>query len=192
MMVYKQLLEGPIKSEHVSKILIELLQTNTAYTSSRSTNMFSKLSGAYLLRHKQKKFKYESVAVFPIYATLRDPSNDISERSISGFVITGPHHAKSSTDKINIITIELIKNDSITNEFFQHIHNSFIYKSIDFTVIIRNNAVNKNDLMYLTYMYNSLFVPINFVRDATINNPNNVTNCNKNELIQSTSRDNSR
>lgn len=78
--VYPNLFEEPSNEEHpiaiiceaaVTQLLKPMLQTNSAVLSSKYTNIFSRIGGAYRGGNKMDNKVRNSISVFPIYATVR-------------------------------------------------------------------------------------------------------------------------
>lgn len=78
------------------------------------TNTYSRLGGAYLVSLKSKKTSHSSVAIFPIYTTLRYIKNGDPKtyRLCSRIMLTMklPRHARNVTDRINTLYIEMFPN----------------------------------------------------------------------------------
>lgn len=101
-----------LAEEMTSEMLKEILSTNSAIMSSKYTNMFSRIGGSYGGHGTQTNKSRDSIAIFPIYATLRRPLEpETVTRICTGLMIRGPIHAKSPTDRIPIITIETLPNN---------------------------------------------------------------------------------
>jgi len=101
------------------------------------------------------------VAVIPIIASLTDEDGN-RKRFISGIIIRGPQHTRSATDKINIVSIEIV------NEYFDQsmIRNPKIVNSAGSrNFLVRRNTFKKVDMPFLMFINNSLFMPCNLMGD---------------------------
>nr|AVR52566.1 PA [Photinus pyralis orthomyxo-like virus 1] len=151
-----------------------LLSSNAAVTSSKATNIYSRLGGSYLCRDLKKKKGLDPIAIMPIYARLQKPQVDdhIEEsRLLSGVLVRGPNHAKSPTDRVSFITIELMKNNPDTRTFALSIHNAHAVFNDNFIVIVRQNSIMKEDCSYGTFNANAMFVPMNLIGTMLFENP---------------------
>lgn len=104
---------------------------------------------------------------------------------MSGLIIRGPHHPKSPTDKINYVSIELLKKGSSKEETIVKImYKGLILQTKEFYVLIRQNSIKKDDPTYLMFVQNALFVPINLFGALTLDNPNVRATTNMFKLIK--------
>uniref|UniRef100_W8C595 Polymerase acidic protein n=1 Tax=Ceratitis capitata TaxID=7213 RepID=W8C595_CERCA len=136
--------------------------TNIAVMISETENMFSRLCGSYIAG-KNKGGNHNKIVAFPIRSNFyKRPEKNIARR-MSGIVIRGPTHARSLSDRTNIVTIEIV-NDSF-NEIYVKNHCLITYKN-GMKILIRRNAFKKIDAPYLTFIKNSLFNPVNLIGEV--------------------------
>uniref|UniRef100_A0A2A4J613 Uncharacterized protein n=1 Tax=Heliothis virescens TaxID=7102 RepID=A0A2A4J613_HELVI len=125
----------PITTELFSTIL----KTNAGIQLSKLNNTYSRLGGAYNNGEIYGKEIFKNVAIFPLIATLSStnpfekPGNDSDWiRLISGFVIRAPYHAKRPTDRIMIITVELMPRTDEVTSLIYYINNALVYETDEF------------------------------------------------------------
>lgn len=138
----------PIATEMFSTIL----KTNAGIQLSKLNNTYSRLGGAYSSGEVYGKEMFKNVAIFPIVATLSstnafdEPGDDSDRiRLASGIIIRAPYHARRPTDRIMIITIELLQRVDESTSIIDYLNNALVYETTDFVVVIRQNAVMKED-----------------------------------------------
>nr|DAZ85675.1 TPA_asm: RNA-dependent RNA polymerase acidic [Aedes orthomyxo-like virus 2] len=140
---------------------------------SKLKGVYSRFGGAYSGTHSTGKDRPDAV-VFPIYSVgVKDGE---TWRAISGFVIRGPQHARSATDKIPIITVEMLNQDDGVKyrRFIKKAH--VVYDTQGHAWCYRVNSVMKGALSYVTFVINSAYLPANMLGELTLNNPHNRTN----------------
>lgn len=94
-------------SQRVATFLVNsFIGTYAAVTASKCTGIYSRLGGSYLTG-EGKGSAHSYAAMMPIYATCTAKNGDVI-RKVHGILIRAPQHAKSSTDRINMITIEMV------------------------------------------------------------------------------------
>nr|APG77867.1 polymerase PA [Beihai orthomyxo-like virus 1] len=161
-------------SQQVTNHIFQLFKrTEAAKTCYKEMGAMSRLGGAYLIGIG-KKSAHSSVACLPLYCI--GERDGIEVREVCGVIIRGPHHVRESTDRINIITIEKIK------EIYIPMCLSMINKGVIITNtdpergrhfwIVRQNAIRKTDPTYGAFIHNLLFVPCNYIGDLIMNHPN--------------------
>nr|QMP82165.1 polymerase PA [Hemipteran orthomyxo-related virus OKIAV191] len=164
-----------ISSQQAFCYIVEVFKkTWSGIYASKCTNYGSRIGGAYL--SNKTKSSHDNIVTFPIYATLTD--NDSTVRSVCGIVLRGPHHAHQSTDKIGLITIEMIDPTERNLAYAEFIHNAEVIKTKngEFTLIARITSETKHNCTYSAFSINSLFVISNLIGEIVLNNPKNPTN----------------
>ncbi|ASA47422.1 PA [Aedes alboannulatus orthomyxo-like virus] len=142
-----------------------------AYCSSLK-GVYSRFGGAYLGSHEKNKQKPGAV-IFPIYSVGMREGETV--RLITGLVIRGPQHARSATDKIPFISLELLNNDEGLR-YRRFIRNSHIlYDSFGRAWCYRVNSVMKGASSFITFVINSAYLPANMLGELTLGNPMNRT-----------------
>lgn len=155
-----------VADEVISKYYRSFGRAQVSLYANLVKGVYSRLGGAFIVRGK-KSARKGNVAIFPIYATT---SGAIVNRYASGFIIRGPSHAKSPTDRIPIITVELINPNCV---YYQCIKKpNFLYDNMGRLWCYRVNSILKQDPTYLTFVQNSTYLAANFIGELTINNPN--------------------
>nr|QPL15349.1 polymerase PA [Raphidiopteran orthomyxo-related virus OKIAV180] len=205
---YSELLEEPPNDSHplaiiceeaASKTFHEILKTNSAITSAKLTNIHSRLGGAYLCRDLKKNRENSQIAIMPIYASTMDcttPANRRTKRILSGVLIRGPNHAKSPTDRINFITIELFHNNPNAISFTDIVAKAMTNENKDdketpFFLLVRQNSIMKEDPSYGTFNANALFVPLNLLGAMTLENTTLPSDYNPREALNKILQDHS-
>lgn len=147
-------------SKEVGDQMFEIFRnTETAHTTYKFMDFFSRIGGAYL-RSDGKKSTHSSIAVIPLVSTHANEEMEV-ERSVYGFVVRGPHHVKDSTDKINILVCERVKED---HNLIRYLHKGVLVKTTSGQHwFLKQNAIRRADPSYLAFLHNLLFVPANFV-----------------------------
>nr|QMP82410.1 polymerase PA [Coleopteran orthomyxo-related virus OKIAV186] len=196
--VYENLLLEPDDCKHpiaivaeksATKILKTLLKSNAALYSSKMTNFYSRLGGAYSGGTKEHNRMRRGVSYFPVYGNTSCKgklSEESFKKHVSGIVVRGPNHARMSTDRIPICTIEILKNNEENLYLVSNIKNKIVVKTNDYIIYSKPNAILKEDTAYLTYTSTSLFSPINLVGLITMEDPCIKQNCNIIEKINRT------
>lgn len=128
--------------------------------------VYSRLGGAFLVRGK-KSSKRGEIALFPIYAVSNDEN---TKRFVSGFVLRGPTHAKSPTDRIPLITMEMLNMKCAYSQAVKKGY--FLMDNFGRHWCYRVNSIMKQDPSYLTFLQNSTYLAANFIGEMTIANPN--------------------
>ncbi|URQ09141.1 replicase PA [Halyomorpha halys orthomyxo-like virus 1] len=142
---------------------------------SKITNYGSRIGGAYL--SSRSKSSHNNVVTFPIYATLEDQGE--TTRATTGLVIRGPHHAHQATDKIGLITIEMIEPTDKNLEYSKFIHSCEIFDTPSgYKLVAKINSDTKHNCTYSAFSINSLFVISNLIGEVILNDPKNPTNMN--------------
>lgn len=174
--VFRDLREEPHLVEHpvskdtnhaVTQIIKKFSVTNAAFYSSRVINAYSRLGGAYASPNADKR-KFSNVVMFPIYATATKQGVESFYRHVSGVIIRGPHHARISSDKINIITIEEIKDCKRSIAYSKFIKKATFIKCGNVLYCVRQNAISKQDPAFLAYVNNALFVAANSMGEVAL------------------------
>jgi hypothetical protein len=190
-----QLYDRPIEVNHTiaavceestDNILQSILPSNSAVMCSKISNIYSRLGGSYSVRRSTDpdNCSHKGIAAFPIYATLHSKkSNEVTGRVVSGVVVRGPQHTKSQTDKINLLTIEILKRTDESHTFCRYYEKAIIAVTKNNFIVVRQNSIKKIEPTYVMFIHNSLFVPCNLIGELTINNPEIASNCNIRQLI---------
>nr|APG77886.1 polymerase PA [Jiujie Fly Virus] len=84
-------------------------RTYCAASIARYVNVCSRIGGAYLINISKENRAHNSIAIMPIYHIEKEGEESV--RILSGFIMRGPHHVRSGTDKINLIRCERIRDD---------------------------------------------------------------------------------
>uniref|UniRef100_A0AAT9JQ28 Polymerase PA n=1 Tax=Blattella germanica orthomyxovirus 1 TaxID=3133491 RepID=A0AAT9JQ28_9ORTO len=150
-----------------------LLTSNTAVYASRLTNFYSRLGGAFGLGRTGNFESRRNVVIFPILANVSrvgDPSSGI-QRLVSGVCIRGPTHAKGPTDRIQFVTIQTVKDGEENAVMADLMYNGQVVKTEEFSFIITQNSIMKEDTSYLTFVNNALFLPTNLFGIAILEDP---------------------
>nr|DBA44341.1 TPA_asm: polymerase PA [Diachasmavirus orthomyxi] len=194
---FPEMNEDIVKSKHpitkianlgIEGILNNLCSTYAAEMSSEAINLYSRLGGSYVgINPTTGESNHKSIAVFPIYSIGKIENRKV--RSMTGVCFRGPQHSRLSTDKINIVTLELLcKNEE--NERFMASQDMRCVDLGPMFLIIRQNAVNKEDPSYITFITNAIFMPANLLGVMTVENPNLGAAENAINLIARTLKDN--
>nr|QMP82374.1 polymerase PA [Lepidopteran orthomyxo-related virus OKIAV1731] len=175
----------------VTEVLDGILSTNVGVQISKLTNTYSRLGGAYGNGEIYGKEMFKNIAIFPVMATLSYRDNPTREeegrsRLVSGAVIRAPYHARRPTDRIMMITIELVRKNETTREFFNYVRNCQVIETCGFFIAVRQNAVMKEDSTYNSFITTSLFTPINMLGCLTMENPGIRRDENMKTLIERT------
>lgn len=161
-----------------TKIIKTFNKTLISYTASKLSNIYSRLGGSYLIGAGSKS-SHCHVSIMPIYATARG-KNNVVKRYAHGVLVRAPHHARSSTDKINIFTIEMVSKLPRPQAYLEKLSKATIIRGKSlFDVVIKQNAIMKIDPSYLTFCANALFVTANMIGELMINDTNNQTDTNR-------------
>nr|QPL15297.1 polymerase PA [Hymenopteran orthomyxo-related virus OKIAV174] len=177
----RQLLKDLPQSDHpiadigiqAMRVLVEnISERNSALFSSRLTNLYSRLGGAYLITKDNNKTTHSDIAMMPIYATLRNKITGIISRAITGIVLRGPQHSRSPTDKIQIITLEILENNHDNRSLLGIQKKHDIWFNNLFLIAVRPNSIMKEDSSFITFNGNALFVPSNLLGVMTMENQN--------------------
>nr|QMP82406.1 polymerase PA [Dipteran orthomyxo-related virus OKIAV193] len=156
----------------VDTIFESFSSTNVAAYASRIKNFYSRIGGAYLKRGFSTSGGRPSVVIFPIYSS--GHTGDKNVRKITGFAIRGPQHAKKPTERIPIITFEMVSNDELGSKFKQFIKKpNFIVDNQGINWCVRVNSIMLHDSSYLAFVINSVYLTANLVGELTVNNPSN-------------------
>lgn len=143
--------------------------------------VYSRFGGAYAGRGGSGKGKPETV-IFPIYAV--GNRNGETVRSVSGFIVRGAHHARTATDRIPFIIIEML--DSVEGlKYWPFVRNMHILHDTHGNAwSYRVNSIAKGSTSFLSFMANSAYLPANMLGELTINIPNPANNLDAgNEVI---------
>lgn len=141
-------------------------------------NFYSRLGGAYSSPTTHQN-RHSNVVIFPLYSVSQEleynEDNQASitnkTRHITGICLRGPHHAKSPTDKINLVIIQELDTSipyvkaimDLNKEKWQPL--SVSDKS---TFYISQNAINKPDPSYCTFIIGSIFLCSNLVGEICL------------------------
>ncbi|KAF0754116.1 Uncharacterized protein FWK35_00017951 [Aphis craccivora] len=113
-------------------------------------------------------------------ASCRYDQNGQMVRLCHGFLVRAPQHARSSSDRVNIFTVEMVNIIKRSQAYAKKVCNSInMYHKVSrskFIVLIKQNAIMKIDPSYLNFCANSLFVTANMVGKLVVNNPRNKGN----------------
>nr|QFQ60711.1 PA [Mason Creek virus] len=137
-------------------------KTNMAITTALYMNLCSRLGGAYLINITSKSKSYSSVAAIPILANVE--TNGKKQKILTGFVFRGPHHVRDSADKINLVTIERVKDNPV--EMYKK---GLLVRINGEKWFIAKNAVSRMTPTYGTYLHDLLFIPTNYIGDMIFN-----------------------
>lgn len=152
-------------------------------------NVYSRLGGSYLKRGHSKAETPE-VVIFPIYATGRKSGEQQITRRVSGFLIRGPQHARKPSDKIPIITVEMMgPNSQLYEGFIKNAH--FITDNRGAKWCYRVNSITNLSPSYLTFITNATYLGANLVGELTMGDPSvnpSVNAANKARDFMSTNR----
>ncbi|UPT53755.1 MAG: polymerase PA [Bactrocera correcta orthomyxo-like virus isolate Bz] len=152
-------MEAQMQLELLNKVVA---RSNVGILISETTNTFSRLSKSYLAG-VGKTGSHARIVILPIRSTYYlGKENKVYKRRISGLLVRGPMHARATSDRINIVTIEMV-NNSFEPEFVKK-HCLIKFKD-GRRLLIRQNAYKKIDAPYLAYIRNSLFNPANLLGD---------------------------
>lgn len=112
----------------------------------------------------------------PIHAPCEDEQGNVI-RKVHGFLVRAPQHARSSTDRINIVTFEMVSKCPRSLAYLEKVQKPFVIDiGLDYVLVMRQNAVMKIDPSYLTFTANSLFTTANMVGEIILRNCNNEPN----------------
>lgn len=130
--------------------------TNAALFASLLSGFYSRMGGAYIINLQGGKATSNTgIAVVPIVA----PHKDGKRHYCQGVAVRGPHHVRDASDRINLLVIEQVNNQSKLVD-----HTKGIKVNIEGrTFMIRQNAVKKTDASYLSFVENHMFVLYNYV-----------------------------
>nr|QRW42564.1 MAG: polymerase PA [Astopletus virus]QRW42565.1 MAG: polymerase PA [Astopletus virus] len=149
-------------------------KTRAAEYCSMIKNTYSRLGGSYLKRGYGKKDTPE-VVIFPVYAVGK--KDGVTTRRVTGLLIRGPQHARKPTDKIPIITLELVNtsNDGFRyKDFVKKAH--FVKDDRKRIWFYRVNSISNVSTSYLPYIINSTYLGANLVGEMTMGHPSNLAN----------------
>lgn len=161
---------GKVSSEVCTKLVRLFNKTFSSMTASKIANTYSRLGGSYLIGTGRKS-SHTFASIMPIYATCRDCSGNVY-RYCHGILVRAPQHARSSTDRINFITVEKISNTPRGREYAKHIHKAHFFNSGGSLYCVRQNSIKKIDPGYSMFATNSIFVTANLIGELIINNKN--------------------
>nr|UVF62195.1 MAG: polymerase PA [Bat faecal associated orthomyxo-like virus 1] len=141
---------------------------NSSVFASKLVNFYSRLGRNYTPSQNPQNKTRKNIVIFPIYATLHKADGGIV-RLISGVCLRGPMHAKRTTDKISIVTIELLNDDEY---YHDKIHKAkVIVTDKGFKICMRINSIERSDPNFLIFVNNSLLVAVNLLGELVLNNP---------------------
>lgn len=127
-------------------------------------NFYSRMGGAYCER--TQKGAHNRIAIFPLYSVGSDDEGK-KLRRMTGICIRGPFHAKQATDRIPFITIERSKVSSYGGKFLGLIHKANLVDCTNgTTLVVRQNAILKQDPSYLAFSYNAAYLSANFMGEV--------------------------
>uniref|UniRef100_A0A0K8UJQ1 Uncharacterized protein n=1 Tax=Bactrocera latifrons TaxID=174628 RepID=A0A0K8UJQ1_BACLA len=152
-------MEAQMQLELLNKVVA---RSNVGILISETTNTFSRLSKSYLAG-VGKTGSHARIVILPIRSTYYlGQDTKVHKRRISGLLVRGPMHARATSDRINIVTIEMVNNSFETKFIKKH---CLIKFKDGKRLLIRQNAYKKIDAPYLAYVRNSLFNPANLLGD---------------------------
>jgi len=163
-----------VSRELFSKLVKKIAPSNATLFSSKLSNIYSRIGGSYLQRKDADSTTHSNCVIFPIVANLWD--NHEKGKVFSGFVIRGPQHSRSPTDRINLITVELFENDEHSRFYLNHQQKYTVWYDERIIIAARRNAIMREDPCYLTLVGNALFLPSNLLGVMTMENPNILAN----------------
>nr|QMP82384.1 polymerase PA [Phasmatodean orthomyxo-related virus OKIAV172] len=172
-----------ISMDASNRLISEIGEHKAAIFSSKLTNFYSRIGGAFLRTKKSGKTTHSDVAIMPIYATLRSQDDTEIKRAVSGIVIRGPQHARTPTDRINLVTVEILPNNQENKYLLGVINKHSLWHNNNFIVAARRNAVMKEDSAFITFNQNAMFVPANLLGVMTMENPDVRADTNMAELV---------
>lgn len=124
-------------------------------------NFYSRLGGAYCER--TQRGNHNKLSIFPLSSTGTDADGN-KIRRITGVCVRGPHHAKQSTDRITLITIELVEKGAIGQKFTSIVKKAnLVYCTDNKILIVRRNSILKQDPSYLAFVHNATYLSANFL-----------------------------
>lgn len=139
-----------IVENSVSKMIEKILQSKAALMTSKMINLYSRLGGAcghsIIETNKDKR----NIAIFPIISQMSlNNDEDLGSRErlglCSGFVVRAPSHARKPTDRIGLITVEMLKKANVAELFCTELKGAMVYICKDFVIVVRQNSVMKED-----------------------------------------------
>nr|DBA44334.1 TPA_asm: polymerase PA [Cotesiavirus orthomyxi] len=152
----------------VTRVLLKkMCLMKTAQHSSKMSGFYSRLGGAYSNEENVKT--HSNIAVFPIYATGLD-ENEERVRLVSGVCFRGQQHCRRSTDKINIYLIEKMLKSEETKAFID-LHQWDYIECENGYLVMRQNAINREDPSYLAFINNAMFLPANLLGVMYVEDP---------------------
>nr|QMP82299.1 polymerase PA [Hemipteran orthomyxo-related virus OKIAV188] len=152
----------------ISNALQFYSKRHTSVFASKLVNFYSRLGKNYTPANNPNNKTRKNIVIFPIYATMYDENGE-TFRLLSGVCLRGPMHARKTTDKIAIVTIELLNNDPY---YHDKIHKGKVFKTdLDIDLCMRVNSIERNDPNYLIFVNNSLLVAMNLLGELVLNNP---------------------
>lgn len=81
---------------------------------------------------------------------------------VTGIMIRGPHHVRSETDKINVVTLEFLSDDGV--EFvMKYSKNGSIMSTTKGFMYAKQNAVERGSFSYLANCTNILLPVVNLI-----------------------------
>jgi len=143
---------------------------NATLFSSKLSSIYSRIGGSYLQRKDSDSTTHSNCVIFPIAANLWE--NNEKGKVFSGFMIRGPQHSRSPTDRINVITVELFENNEHSRFYLNHQQKYTAWYNERIIVAARRNAIMREDPCYLTFVGNALFLPSYLLGVMTLENPN--------------------
>lgn len=160
---------------HMMKVLTKC---NASIMASKIQGIYSRIGGAYIVTEShnvkkgQEKTSHNYVAYMPIYTPLRDPEDPLKvSRAVSGILIRGPHHARNATDRIQIITVEMMDYNMENVTLLKKAIKCFVYYNEKRMLVIRQNSVIREDPSYLNFISNAYFLPANLLGVMTMEDP---------------------
>lgn len=160
---------------HMMKVLTKC---NASVMASKIQGVYSRLGGAYIVTEShntktgQEKTSHNYIAYMPIYTPLRDPEDPIKvSRAVSGVLIRGPHHARNATDRIQIMTIEMMKYNIENVTLLRKAIKCLVYYNDNNMLVIRQNSIIREDPSYLNFISNAYFLPANLLGVMTLEDP---------------------
>nr|QRW42581.1 MAG: polymerase PA [Guadeloupe mosquito quaranja-like virus 1]QRW42582.1 MAG: polymerase PA [Guadeloupe mosquito quaranja-like virus 1]QRW42583.1 MAG: polymerase PA [Guadeloupe mosquito quaranja-like virus 1]QRW42584.1 MAG: polymerase PA [Guadeloupe mosquito quaranja-like virus 1]QRW42585.1 MAG: polymerase PA [Guadeloupe mosquito quaranja-like virus 1] len=181
---FLELQQQEMQDDHPMNVIIEPIANKYFNLFGHSTigsycsklkSVYSRFSGAYSGKFTSSKDRPDAV-VFPIYSV--GEKDGETWRALSGFIIRGPQHARSATDKIPIITVEMLNGDDGVR-YRKFIKNAHVVRDTRGRAwCYRVNSVMKGALSYVTFVINSSYLPANMLGELTLNNPHNRTDYN--------------
>ena len=143
-------------------------RTKIASYCSKIKNFYSRFSVADDL-HKTDSLDSE-IVMFPIFS--EGKYQGVTTRAISGFVIRGPNFPEKPTDRISLITVELLNEEPGAVRYHQFIKKAYMVRDNERRLwCIRQNSFQKNDLTVISSIIKSLSLCANMICETILVDP---------------------